>query len=698
MDPVTTSAFHRTCHVLAGERAWAWQLLREALQGQPLQQLMWVGEKAPAGIQALPQRQVQRWLGGECRLLVFDALDGFHPDVFAAALGTLAGGGQLWLLLPAWEDWARCADRQRARLAPYPLDAGAVGGRFIERLREQIAQADCVRVARRADAPSVPDFKHLLQPAVRGTFALTPDQQAAVEAIRRVAQGRARRPLVLTADRGRGKTTALGAAIADLLREGLQRVLVVAPARNAVQALFAQLQRELPDGVMHGNEFAWRACRVAFRLADEQAGNPQPGDLLVVDEAAAIGLALLETLLQRHARVVFSTTVHGYEGSGRGFALRFMRVLEERCPQWRALELQQPVRWAAGDPLERLLNRALLLDAEPTTLDTADSPLDYRWLSQAQLAQDADLLQQLFALLVAAHYQTRPSDLQQLLDAPGLHVQVALRSGVPVGALLLVTEGGFDQSLAQAVCRGERRPRGHMLLQSLAQHAGLCEAPRLRLWRVMRIAVRTELRRRGIGSALLRQAREQALSAGLDLLGSAFALDERLLPFWQAAGFAVARLGERRDASSGMHSVQMLAGLSAAGRELQARAQARFKAQFPWRLAASFRQLPAALALPLLQGRDCDDLALDAQDRADIRAFALAHRGFADAQPALWRLLCHEFAAGAPGLQAHQRELLLAAVLQNRSCGEILQRTGIDGRQAQQQALRAAVKNLLHNG
>ena len=189
MDPATATAVHRTCQVLAGERAWAWELLCEALQGQPLQQLMWVGEEAPLDIQALPPRQVQRWLGSECRLLVFDALDGFHPDVFAAALGTLAGGGQLWLLLPAWDDWTQCADRQRARLAPFPLDAGAVGGRFIERLRDLFSQADCVRVARRQDAPPVPDFASLLGPGAGGSLVLTPDQQAVVAEVRRVALG-----------------------------------------------------------------------------------------------------------------------------------------------------------------------------------------------------------------------------------------------------------------------------------------------------------------------------------------------------------------------------------------------------------------------------------------------------------------------------------------------------------------------------
>ena len=53
-----------------------------------------------------------------------------------------------------------------------------------------------------------------------------------------------------------------------------------------------------------------------------------------------------------------------YEGSGRGFALRFQKALDTLAPSWLAVRLQQPMRWAENDPLERFINQALLLDAD----------------------------------------------------------------------------------------------------------------------------------------------------------------------------------------------------------------------------------------------------------------------------------------------------------------------------------------------
>ncbi|MFP3345534.1 tRNA(Met) cytidine acetyltransferase, partial [Halomonas sp. SIMBA_159] len=80
-----------------------------------------------------------------------------------------------------------------------------------------------------------------------------------------------------------------------------------------------------------------------------------------VDEAAAIPAPMLQKMLSSYSRVVFASTIHGYEGTGRGFAIKFTSVLDAMTPQWRACSMTSPIRWAAGDPLERWLFETLLL-------------------------------------------------------------------------------------------------------------------------------------------------------------------------------------------------------------------------------------------------------------------------------------------------------------------------------------------------
>ena len=638
----------RSCQVLAGDRERALALLRVALAAGVSRSCLWFGEAAPDGVRRLGRHDYLDALGCECDLLVYDAHAGLYPDVLAALLGTLRGGGVLVLRSPSWAQWAAFDDPALAGLAPWPLGSTDVGRRFLQRLQDQFAASPVVRILDVDGTESL-----VLPPAAAPVHSpeLNEDQHRVVEALLRVVTGHARRPLVLTADRGRGKSTALGAGLARLLRERSCRVAVLAPTRRAVEALFARLHRDLPDA---GGEVRY------WRPADFLAEAPDC-DLLVIDEAAALGVPLLQTLAERYNRVVFSTTVQGYEGSGRGFVQRFLAWLNERFRACRHLELSAPVRWAPGDPLEALANRLFLLDAE--ALPPVQGVPRYRWLERDALAQEEALLRQVFGLLVSAHYRTRPSDLRQLLDAPGVSVLVAECAGQVIGVLLAAAEGGLDAALAEAVCAGRRRPRGHPLLQSLATHGGWCQAPTLRLLRIMRIAVDERHRRAGIGSGLLARARERAEAEGFDLLGTRYGVSPGLLRFWQHNGYRVVRIGHRVDPASAAHSVQMLASLSTAGEALCDAACARFLDDLPWRLLSGLAGLDPGVVSGLFRQAGGDWAAPDAQTLADVRHFALGRRDFEDALPSLRRGLCAWLAREDAG---ENGALLVRCVLQGR--------------------------------
>ncbi len=81
----------------------------------------------------------------------------------------------------------------------------------------------------------------------------------------------------------------------------------------------------------------------------------------MVDEAAAIPAPLLLQLVSRFPRILLTTTVQGYEGTGtRFFYLSFAPVFRS----FTALRFSQPVRWAPECPLENIVSEALIFDDE----------------------------------------------------------------------------------------------------------------------------------------------------------------------------------------------------------------------------------------------------------------------------------------------------------------------------------------------
>ncbi|MCB1772979.1 MAG: tRNA(Met) cytidine acetyltransferase [Gammaproteobacteria bacterium] len=676
--------------LVVGSEAWGEQWVCAQLAAHHRDDVLWLASSSTCFDHVTTTRQVFRLLGREFRAVVVNVHQGLHPDAFAAAVGTLRGGGDCVVLAPPMADWDAFVDPDKARFAAYPRAASGTHNRFLLRLRSLWHDDHAVSIVEESD-DDTETVRLRVAPDDCRELALTDEQSRVVGQVLRVASGHARRPLVLLADRGRGKSTVLGVAAAQLLQRGECLVTVVASSHAAAAVLFRHaIGADSADPRAVGEHRVGEG-RLCFRLPQDiaEAKGGAPG-IVLVDEAAAIPMVLLRRLLRYANRVVFATTVHGYEGSGRGFVLRFARVLDEAMPQWRETRLTDPVRWRSGDALERLLNRSLMLDVD---LDDIGPPaaFDVGPLSLDRLSADELLLRRVFGLLVNAHYQTRPSDLRQLLDNPDVSLWVARAGTDLLGVVLLDAEGDIDADMAARILSGERRPRGHLLPQSLAVHAGIDAILRQRVLRVQRIAVHPDARRRGVGRALLEAVSAWAGTAGFDHLGCAFAADVGLLGFWRQCGFAVARVGLRVDPASGSHSLFMLRGLSAAGRVVAQQAAGGFQHGLPWSLGMALRDLDSRLAVSLLRGRDNADIVLDGADREILTRLVAGTRQLLTADQLLWRALVlmattdQSDDALAPGI---------AWLLQGQDVQTVCQRFDIEGRAPLEQALRASLSVL----
>jgi tRNA(Met) cytidine acetyltransferase len=684
---------HRQLLVLAGDRGWCGEIAQDLLGEAGLHGVHWFSDRPPQGVDSSHGAQALRLLGMEIDALVFDAWSGFDPDAFGALSGTVRAGGLLVLLAPSLREWCGFNDPVNRRITVAPYHADSLSARFVRRL-VRVIEADRHAVVFEQGKPLPPEPRWETPSATVEPVEppyLTVDQKRAVQAILKVVTGHRRRPVVLTSDRGRGKSAAFGIAAAQLIESGRTRILLTGPRPESVQAVLAQV-RALAVG---------RAGSVCFVAPDVLVREHPRADLLLVDEAAAIPAPILQHLLKSYSRIAFATTVHGYEGTGRGFAVRFTRILDRESNAWNALQLLTPIRWAGDDPVERLVFRALLLDANAAPdalLQDADCGR-YRIerIDRDALIDDERDLSELFGLLVLAHYRTRPLDLRHMLDGPNVSIFVLRIKGHVAGTVLLADEGRFDAAAAQAIWAGSRRPHGHLLPETLSAHLGLRDAARLRCARIMRIAVHPAVQGRGLGSALIRHLTDRARADGYDYIGSSFAAAPDLSRFWRRHGWLPVRVSIQRSASSGAHSVVMLRALNAAGDRLLRRARERFFTHFPHQLSDSLREMDVQLVRDLLHDAASHSPSLEEDDRRDIRAFACHRRQPEAAIGSLWKLACMALMNPrcAAVLDAQDIRLLVTRILQKHDWQRTAHSIGLPGQAQAVARLRTTARRLL---
>lgn len=702
-------ANHRALVVLAGPRDWGRACAEAALAGRNEPPILWVSDTAPADAWSLAGPRARQVLGQETAHVVFDAFAGFNPDALGAIAGTIRAGGLLLLLTPPLQDWPEYPDPEYARITVDPYPPEQLAGRFLRRLVQRLgADTGAEVIEAHRPLPVLPTAARSAAAAPATTpnesTARTPDQAAAVAAIEKVAHGRPRRPVALVADRGRGKSAALGLAAARLLGGGNGRIIVTAPRRQAVAPVFDHAAEQLPDARHRGSDLVLGTASLGFMAPDQLLDDQPDADLVLVDEAAALPGPLLEQLLRTYPRIGFATTLHGYEGSGRGFAVRFERLLDRVTPHWRRLALTTPIRWAPGDPLEAFVFDALLLDAEPLSgediADITPTRATIEAIDRDRLTGDEKTLRQLLGLLAQAHYRTTPGDLRNILDGPNYRLWLARHGSRVIGACLAADEGPLATALGEAVARGERRVHGHLLPQTLAFHGGAPEATALRARRVVRIAILPRLQAQGLGSQLLRHVHDCTKAEGFDYWGTAFGATSPLIRFWAAAGMVPARLGVTREASSAQHSAVMLQGLSPPGQALATRVRRHFAAEWPLRVAEFFTDLSPDLVQTLTAAAGPPDppWPFSTDERALVDAFIGGGQSYENAAVAVWKATLAALAHGQGPDTSNERAVLIAKVMQKRSWAQAARAGGCDGQREVRAALQRALGALNRDG
>uniref|UniRef100_A0A1J3I6L2 RNA cytidine acetyltransferase n=1 Tax=Noccaea caerulescens TaxID=107243 RepID=A0A1J3I6L2_NOCCA len=524
----------------------------------------------------------ERILGNTYGMCILQDFEALTPNLLARTIETVEGGGLVVLLLQSLASLTSLCtmvmdvhDRFRTE------SHSEASGRFNERFLLSLASCKaCVvmddelnilplssHIRSITQVPSKEDSEGLseaerdlksLKDALDDDFPVGPlinkcctlDQGKAVVTFFDAILDKTLRSIVaLIASRGRGKSAALGLAVAGAVAAGYSNIYVTAPSPDNLKTFFEfvckgfdalEYKEHLDYDVVKSTNPDFRKAIVRINIFKQHRQTIQyiqpheheklsQVELLVIDEAAAIPLPVVKSLLGPYL-VFLSSTVSGYEGTGRSLSLKLFQQLEEqsRAPVtggegslsgclFKKIELTESIRYASGDPIESWLNGLLCLDVANCLPNPACHPLpsqcDLYYVNRDTLFsyhKDSELfLQRMMALCVSSHYKNSPNDLQLLSDAPAHHLFVLLgpvdesKNQLPdiLCVVQVCLEGQISQKSAIKSLRDGHSPHGDQIPWKFCEQFRNLVFPTYSGARIVRIAVHPNAMKMGYGSA-----------------------------------------------------------------------------------------------------------------------------------------------------------------------------------------------------
>ena len=535
----------------------------------------------------------QKILGNTYGMAVLQDFEALTPNLLARTVETVEGGGIIVLLLSNLQSLSQLYTLTMDVHSRFRTESHQdVTGRFNERFILSLGHCPtCIMMDDELNILPISSHVRDIQP-VGGDGAAGEDTEELAELKRSLRETEPAGPLVdkcktldqakavvtfldaasektlrstvaLTAARGRGKSAAMGIAVAGAIGMGYANVFVTSPSPENLRTFFQFVlkgfdalgyKEHIDYDIVESQNPAFgkaivrvnvtRAHRQTIQyILPQHAERATQAELLVIDEAAAIPLPVVQALLGPYL-VFLCSTVNGYEGTGRALSLKLISNLRRDAAGaavsgrgegagsgaasggggrlLREVALAEPVRYSFGDRVEAWLNGLLCLDAADATppltghLPAPDScdlfEVNRDTLFSAHKASET-FLKRMMSLYVASHYKNTPNDLQLMADAPAHRLFVLLApvdetaNALPeiLCVVQVALEGAISRGSASAALGRGDSPQGDLVPWTVATQFQDPDFPSLSGARIVRIATHPDLPRQGYGSRALAQ-------------------------------------------------------------------------------------------------------------------------------------------------------------------------------------------------
>ncbi|MFX0051469.1 MAG: GNAT family N-acetyltransferase [Candidatus Hermodarchaeota archaeon] len=515
--------------------------------------------------------------------------------------------------------------------------------------------------------------------------------------------------LILVANRGRGKSATVGLMLSQFIMRNPShkfKIIVTAPYLTNVQTIFEFISKGFnsknikcqfvkKNGFITGVHTSTKA--ILKFIPPSELNKRLKTDIIVVDEAASLPLDLLRQILRTKTKKIFISTIHGYEGAGRGFEYKILNYLEnQKQIHYKKFTLHQPIRYFQGDLIEKLLNDIFFLNVEPepSELKIQEIRRDFITLEEFKdpgflfSRRGSPYLKQLFAILVYAHYRNQPNDLVLLADS-GKHFLVGLyeKKNDNGGKLLvssqLAQEGRMSDQEILDVASG-RFIEGNLIPSVAIRHFSK-DFAKLNGLRIVRIASHPSLIDKGLG----RQAIELQIKrySSYDWIGVSFGTTVKLIKFWTKFGFKSVHIRPIKTPETGEWNIVVIFPFSPSATRIINEASSDFLLQFISLLKQSLHSMKPELVSHII--RSCVpipnyEVKITASGKYRLKNYLKGNLNFLLAVDVMYELVMKYFVSHAFNvkLSPSQEVLIIARILQGRTWGQTLGKTGLNWKTA----------------